>query len=87
MSKEAALIIGGVVALLNAIVTVAGLGSFDDGLQWEDLVAIALPVLGALGIRQQVFSKETVDQIMAGTTIKPVPPNTGTVPTSERRRG
>ena len=60
LSSEAALIIGVAVAALNAVVTVAGLGAFDDGLQWADLLPILIPVLGALGIRQEVYSKRTV---------------------------
>lgn len=61
MSREAALIIGVVVAIANAIVTLAGLGNFDDGLQWEDLILILGPTLGALGIRTQVWAQSTVD--------------------------
>jgi hypothetical protein len=70
MSKEAALILGGVAALVNGIVTVAGLGGFDDGLQWEDLIPILAPVAAALGIRQEVFSKATVKAMRAGPARK-----------------
>lgn len=63
MNKEAALIIGVVVAVLNAILTIAGTGNFDDGLQWEDLVPIIAPVLGALGIREAVWSQDSVDKL------------------------
>lgn len=71
MSKEAALIIGAVVAVLNGIVTVAGLGAFDDGLQWADLVPILAPLLGALGIREEVYSKATVQRLTGGPPDSP----------------
>ena len=62
MSKEAALILGALAALINGIVTVAGLGSFDDGFQWEDLIPILAPVAAALGIREAVFSKAFIER-------------------------
>lgn len=63
LAKEAALIIGVVIAVLNGLATIIGLGAFDDGFQAADLIPILIPIAGALGIRQQVFSKETVAKI------------------------
>lgn len=65
MSKEAALILGGIAALVNGIVTVAGLGAFDDGLQFVDLIPILGPVLAAFGIRYEVWSQDSVDKALA----------------------
>ena len=63
LSKEAALILGGLAALVNGIVTVAGLGAFEDGLQWADLVPILAPLMASLGIRESVYSKFTVEHL------------------------
>ena len=86
LSKEAALVIGGIVAIANGIVTVAGVGGFEDGLQWEDLIAILTPLLGAWGIRELVFSKETVEEIMAGTALKSAPVSASTQEPARKRR-
>jgi len=75
--EEAALIVGAIVTVVNAIVTVAGVGGFDDGLQWEDLIAILTPLIGAGLIRQEVYSQKTVKEMVntaAGTTLRPAAP-------------
>jgi hypothetical protein len=69
MQKEAALIIGAIIAGLSALLTLLGAGGFDDGLQLEDVGVILLPILGALGIRSQVFSENTVDQIARAASL------------------
>ena len=63
MSKEAAVVVGILVTIVNAVVLLAGLGGFDDGFQWEDLAAILTPLLGSAIVRQYVWSQDTVDQL------------------------
>lgn len=55
MSKEPALILGVLAAIVNALLTLSGSGGLDDGFQWNpDGYLILVPVLAALGIRQSV---------------------------------
>ena len=68
MHKEAALIIGAVVAGLNALAALIGLGGLDDGFQWADAVFIGTPIVGALGIRASVWSQQAVDLLAPRTS-------------------
>lgn len=64
MKKEAALIIGAVVAGLNALLALLGAGGLDDGFQFNpDGIFILAPILGALGIRSQVWSQDAADHL------------------------
>ena len=72
MQKEPALIIGILGAIVVAVLTVAGAGSFDDGLQWEDVGAIATVLLASGIIRQFVWSQNSVDQLNTAPTNRTV---------------
>ena len=75
IQNEAAVIIGVIIAALTALVEVIGAGGFEDGFQAADLIPVGLVILGALGIRTQVFSatsaKEIAQAARAGTTKAP----------------
>lgn len=62
--KREAVLIGGIaIAVINAFITVLGAGGFDDGIQLADLVPIVGPILAALGIRTQVWSQVSADEL------------------------
>lgn len=64
LQRYPALIIGAVVVIVNAIITLGGAGSLDDGFQWNpDGYAILVPLLGFVGLHTQVFSQRVVDEI------------------------
>lgn len=62
LRKYPALIVGAILAGIQAYISIKGAGSLDDGFQFNpDGYMILTPVLGALGIHTQVFSQHTVD--------------------------
>jgi hypothetical protein len=64
LKKEAALVIGLLVSILQALLALIGAGGLDDGFQFNpDGYLILAPILGALGIRSQVWSQDSVDAL------------------------
>lgn len=73
--KEPSLIVGLIMAAATAALTLLGAGELEDGLQWPDVVAILIPILGALGIRAEVYSPATVarERARGAQTVAPAP--------------
>lgn len=84
--KEPAVIVGAIASAVVLLCEIIGLDGFDDGVQWEEIVAIATPILASLGIRQSVFSPRTVEEMLPARPLGREKDAAAAVDVPERKR-